>query len=254
MGEPMLSWRAYSEFARAVTRERRYVWTPEVHRFLEMVKSTAETRVSHLKRGAIVYRAAKGVDEHEDEANGTFSISGYGAARMLPRSDRATEGRANPLGIPVVYVATQPITAISEVRPWIGAQVSLATLRITRPLRVVDLSDNIGGRAMKLSYLFSELSDEEAQKALWAFIDEAFSRPVSRDDTDVALYAPTQILTELFRDAGYDGVSYRSQFGDAGKNLALFDLSAVKVVSCAPFEIQSVKIEARQTDNTWYRK
>ncbi|WET74117.1 RES family NAD+ phosphorylase [Rhizobium croatiense] len=252
--DPPLNWRAYSAFARAVTRERRYVWTPEVRQFLEIVKTTAESRAKQLQKGAIVYRAQKGVDEQEDEANGRIYISGYGAARMLPRNDRATEGRANPLGIPVLYVATQPITAISEVRPWIGAQVSLATLRVTRPLKIVDLGEGDGQQVIKLAYLFTEPSDAEALKATWAFIDEAFSRPVSREDADVALYAPTQILAELFREAGFDGVSYRSQFGDAGKNIALFDVSTVRVVSCAPFEVQAVKIEAAQIDNAWYRK
>ncbi|MGO6896398.1 RES family NAD+ phosphorylase [Rhizobium ruizarguesonis] len=249
-----LTWRAYSDFARAVTRERRYVWTQKVRQFLEIVKTTAESRAKQLPKGATVYRAQKGIDEDEDEDAGRIYLSGYGAERMLPRRDRATEGRANPLGIPVLYVATQPIIAISEVRPWVGAQVSLATLQTTRSLKVVNLSDGEGKRAMKLGYLFGELTPEEALKANWAFIDEAFSRPVSREDADVALYAPTQILAELFREAGFDGVSYRSQFGDAGNNMAFFDMSVVKVVSCAPYEVQSVKIEAAQIDNAWYRK
>lgn len=40
---------------------------------------------------------------------------------MKPLSNSASEGRANPKGIPYLYVATDKETAMSEVRPSLGA-------------------------------------------------------------------------------------------------------------------------------------
>ena len=69
---------------------------------------------------------------------------GYPAERMKPLPNAPTEGRVNPAGIPVLYMATNRRTAISEVRPWIGHSVSVAQFRIRRRLKAVDLSKEIG--------------------------------------------------------------------------------------------------------------
>ena len=57
------------------------------------------------------------------------------------------------------------------------------------------------------------LSPEVKEKAVWVEIDCAFSHPTTLSD-DAADYVPTQILAELFRDTGYDGIVYRSHFGE----------------------------------------
>jgi hypothetical protein len=69
----------------------------------------------------------------------------------------------------------------------------------------------------------------EVDDIVWAAIDGAFSQPVTSTD-DYADYAPTQILAELFRSEGYDGLAYKSAFGETGYNLALFDIdSAIQI-------------------------
>jgi RES domain-containing protein len=42
---------------------------------------------------------------------------------MKPIPKWQGEGRANPRGIPVLYLATHRETALAEVRPWIGAVI-----------------------------------------------------------------------------------------------------------------------------------
>jgi RES domain len=52
-----------------------------------------------------------------------------------------TEGFARmPKGIPCLYCATTPKTAMSETRPWIGEFVCVARFRTLRDLNVVDCS------------------------------------------------------------------------------------------------------------------
>ncbi|WP_222949781.1 RES family NAD+ phosphorylase [Providencia rettgeri] len=182
---------------------------------------------------------------------------GFRASRMKPLVDRAKEGRANPSGIPVLYIGTTVRTAISEVRPWVGANVSLATCKLLSPLRVLDLSLGHGKSSLSgsiFSYILGvkELTAQQKEKAVWTDIDNAFSTPVTRSD-DKANYAPTQILAELFRSAGYDAIAYKSHFGDEGYNIAIFDLDSVDVVSCAPYQVKTINIIAEQVNNAWYK-
>jgi hypothetical protein len=101
---------------------------------------------------------------------------------------------------------------------------------------------------------FIDQTDDEGN---WIDIDNAFSEPVTSTD-DRADYAPTQILAELFRSAGYEAIGYKSQFGDEGDkrgyNIAIFDPEAVEIVACAPYKVRSIKVEAEQNGNPWSRK
>ena len=72
-----------------------------------------------------------------------------------------------------------------------------------------------------------QLTGEERTLAVWRDIDRAFSEPVT-DSDDHADYATTQLIAELFRKNGFDGIAYRSALGQ-GHNVALFDLNAADV-------------------------
>jgi len=250
---------AYSEFAREVRHRRRYVWTPEATAFLETVKSTIHDRDRHLPPGRIFFRAQVGIDWREVLDEGGEAISedpvGFGTHRMSPRRNQATEGRANAAGVSVLYLASEAETAVSEVRPWIGSALSVAQFRIKRSLKVLDLSVRHGQLAVpNLKYLLGEEIPNAAVKedAIWIEIDNAFSRPVSRSD-DGGDYAPTQILAELFRDIGYDAIVYRSQFGELGFNLVLFDIDDAEIINCAPYEINAIKVDFQEIGNRWFK-
>lgn len=259
------TWDCYQQFARRARTANRYVRSDEDQAFLRTVLATIRNRDVELKAGTILFRAQKGVDRverHDDEGNWIGEeVWGFGAARMKPLVDRAREGRANSTGIPVLYVGSTLETAIAEVRPWVGAEISVARCRLVRPLRTLDLTVGHGRSALAGAVFQSlmggqPLSPAEKEEAVWIDIDNAFSRPVTASD-DRADYAPTQILAELFRSHGYDAIGYKSQFGDSedskGYNFAIFDLDAAEIVSCAPYRVDSIKITASQTDNAWFR-
>lgn len=254
-------WDSYSQFADYVRKTSRYILSKEQNVFLDTVLATIKGRDSELKEGSIFYRAQLGIDICDRTDNDGNWIGedmlGFRASRMKPLADRAKEGRANPSGIPVLYVGTTVKTAISEVRPWVGANVSLATCKLLSPLRVLDLSLGHGKSSLSgpiFSYILGgkEPTAQQKEKAVWTDIDNAFSTPVTRSD-DKADYAPTQILAELFRSAGYDAIAYKSHFGDEGYNIAIFDLDSVDVVSCAPYQVKTINIIAEQVKNAWYK-
>jgi RES domain-containing protein len=164
---------------------------------------------------------------------------------MKPRRRRTPEGRANPRGIPYLYLATHEATAVVEVRPWVGTLVSVAQLRTVRTLRVINFTTDEHRAVLYVT----EPDADERKRAVWQDIDGAFSRPVSASD-DVASYAPTQIMAEFFKQNGFDGVVYGSSLGP-GHNIAMFDLGAADVVNCALVEIAGLKLEYSESGNSY---
>jgi len=88
---------------------------------------------------------------------------------------------------------------------------------------------------------FGEPNPDKREKLVWTHINRAFSEPVTRSDK-VADYAPTQVLAEAFRSAGYDGIAYGSKLG-TGTTVAIFDFSAAKLDNCHLYSVHAVKME-----------
>jgi hypothetical protein len=132
------------------SRGQPYECITQVSRFLNAVIATSETRKTTLPAQTKLVRAQLGcqvltdTDEWADSPSGLadqdIKCRPYGKARMKPFSWKATEGRANPRGIPCLYLATHSHTAMSEVRPWKGGKITLATFEIVKDLTLVDCS------------------------------------------------------------------------------------------------------------------
>jgi hypothetical protein len=166
---------------------------------------------------------------------------------MKPLPDRATEGRANPKGIPYLYLSTSQETAIAEVRPWLDSLLSVAQFKTVRDLTLVDFCTPC---AKRTTYYFEEPGPEGRQKAVWSDIDRAFSEPVTSND-NVADYVPTQILAEFFKMKDFDGIAYRSALGE-GYNIALFDLTSADLINCSLYQITGVKFESNEVANPYF--
>ena len=257
------NWRSYQRFAQEVRHGRRYVWSPVARAFLDTVSATLHDRDVKVPKGLILYRAQQGIDyaDYTDESGtvieGVEPVA-FGPKRMKPLEMRAVEGRANAAGIPVLYLSLDEETAIAEVRPWLGSEVSVAQFKVLRDLRVIDLTRGHSKSSfgqMTFAQLLGEreTTSEEKEKAVWTDIDAAFSRPILAHG-DSAEYVPTQILTELFRSLDYEGLIYRSNFGEKGCNFALFDLNAAKAVNAAPYRVVGVTVSFDEFGNRWYSR
>jgi hypothetical protein len=255
------NWNSFHNFAQRVRHERRYATDAASRAFIATVMATAPQREFLLNKEVVLVRAQIGVTEKEIKDNDGDIVAlerwGYRAERMKPIVGEAREGRANPAGVAFLYLASDIETAVSEVRPWIRARVSVAYFRAQRDLRLVGLTIGREGQSGAI-YLLSGQSGgdkvvdaETKRRAVWTDIDSAFSRPVTRDENTVD-YVPTQILAEAFREHGYDGLVYRSNFGDPGYNVVLFDLEAAKAISCAPYEVKTIKVSFEQAGQDWY--
>lgn len=236
-----VSWRSYRLFAASVEEGWRYIRNSEQAEFLDALLATSTDRTEVLSVDHPLWRAQVGSDQVRRDEGTDVQLEEvpFPVERMKSRLLRAIEGRANPKGIPYLYVATDEETAIAEVRPWVGAQVSVALLRTGRELRIVNCARQ--AQSEITLYFGSEPPAYEREDAVWIDIDRAFSEPVTRDE-DVATYAPTQIIAEWFRRNGFDGVKYRSALGQ-GQNIAVFDPGVARVVKCWLVKTKRLKLQ-----------
>ncbi|WP_421882420.1 RES family NAD+ phosphorylase [Methylibium sp.] len=173
----------------------------------------------------------------------------FAPERMKPLKGAAHEGRVNPRGIPCLYTASNKETAVAEVRPWLGALVSVAQLTPARPLRLVNCGE---GHDSKFDVYFDEPAPEIREQAVWRAIGREFSKPVG-PDLAVAEYAPTQVLAEHFKKLGYDGVVYKSKLGP-GINLAFFDIDALEMQNVRLYPVKTVTVEIGEVENSYVIK
>ncbi|MBN2617462.1 MAG: RES family NAD+ phosphorylase [Spirochaetales bacterium] len=148
---------------------------------------------------------------------------------LAPPKKLVGNGRANPVGIPYLYTATDINTAISELRPHKGDFISVIELTVnTDNLDIADLST-----PRFTSYLFrlneDQLSELQSQIEFIKHLGEVLSQPVLPNKAELE-YLPTQFLCELIKSTNvgmsenkqFDGVMFKSSLGD-GKNIALFN-------------------------------
>lgn len=255
MGE-FQTWHDYFDFATFVKTKARHVMDAKAQSFLNVLLQTAERRKGRLHEGAVLWRAALGQEyslgDIRDENGILFDLikmpKPYPPERMKPLADRAQEGRVNPKGIPCLYLSDDRATAMTEVRPWIGSHISVATFTLIRELTFVDCSLDTK-RPEFMCVGGGEPDPANRERDVWWSINEAFSEPVERTD-DVADYAPTQVLAEVLRTSGTDAILYSSNLGD-GKNVAVFDVSAARLVRCDLHTVAGVKLTVCESRNSY---
>lgn len=158
-----------------------------------------------------------------------------------PPRKSASHGRANPAGIPYLYLGSDVETAISEIRPHTGQQVSVADFTTTNDLKLIDLrnprktfspfpiDDGDGLGQLRSDVTFLERLGEE------------LTRPVLPHAAAID-YIPSQYLCEFIKNCGYDGVIYKSSVG-SGMNLALFKTEKATIGAIKQYEVTRVSVD-----------
>lgn len=132
-----------------------------------------------------------------------------------PPSHLATAGRANSKMISYLYVASDEKTALYEVRPSIGQEVSIATIIIRKNLRIFDFCTS----AIPETFDFKEVEKYfMLQKLSSLFAEVNYG---SEEE-----YLPTQYICDYIRELGFDGIRFSSSLNPAGKAVVLFDTNA----------------------------
>ena len=166
----------------------------------------------------------------------------YSAAEMgAPPKRSASHGRANPAGIPYLYLGSSPEVAISEVRPHTGERACVADFTTPADLKLVDLRNP---RAMVSPFLLEDAADIGRMRNDLPFLERLgyeLTRPVLPLSAAID-YTPSQYLCEFIKHCGYKGVIYRSSVRDDGMNLALFDPRLAQCSEVAQYHVVRVDV------------
>ena len=213
--------------------------------------STNPERV--LSKGTVLFRCR--IIKDESQIGKEKGFYGYGAKdSFIPPSKLTKDFRANYRYIPYLYCANHPYIALIEVRPRLGACVSVATIQVNELIRVLDFT---------VQKTPSKMTD--AKKNLFADLSTLYSKPVT-DDDDVLDYIPTQYIAEYAKNLGYDGIAYRSSLTPElenqdtilYQNLDRYNVVVFNYKKCTPVKSNVVEvtlnsIECSQTDEDMSR-
>lgn len=158
-----------------------------------------------------------------------------------PPSNLTPSGRANPQGIPYLYLCQDESTTYYEVRALYLDRLTIGKFKVTRDLRILDFTT-----MLSLYYAYnnsnSTLAEEIAKQKILQLISKDLSKPLRRFDTELE-YVPTQYVCEYCKLNGVDGIRFNSSLHNGGINVVLFDSSSAECVKVTPREITSVTIQ-----------
>lgn len=142
-----------------------------------------------------------------------------------PPAHKATPGRCNFGGQPVLYAASTLETAVSEVRPGKHSSVAVAEFRLTKDGKVCDLLAK--PRPVSPFTDFKAYQREQRRRALAGTLGRMLAAPVRPGD-EPAEYLVTQVLCRMIFSKGFDGIRYHSSQDDGGVNFVFLDPEAAQ--------------------------
>lgn len=158
-----------------------------------------------------------------------------------PPNHLASHGRANPTGIPYLYLGSLADTAVAEVRPHTGEVACVAEFHLKQPITAVDLRNP---RKPVSPFLLSDASEIGQMRADLLFLEQLGSeltRPVLPRSAAID-YLPSQYLCEFIKKSNFDGVLYSSSVSN-GINLALFDPAKAVASEVSLYNVNRVSVE-----------
>jgi len=155
-----------------------------------------------------------------------------------PPAHLTSAGRANPKGIPYLYVATDEKTTLYETRATYLDYVTVGTFKSKEKLRIVRLR----GIGNKSPFPIENLETYVFYKSFLLELEKELSKPLRRYDSELD-YLPSQYLCEFIKSKGYDGVEYESSLNKGGINLAIFNDTKLEFIEKKLVEIKNIDIQ-----------
>lgn len=165
----------------------------------------------------------------------------YSSDQMLcPPKHLSTAGRANPSGIPYLYLSDNEETILYEIRASYLDEISIGTFTLKDNLeQLVYVSD-----FTESSTIFhpSKVNDKIKSSLLKQKISLDLSKPMRRYDLELD-YIPTQFICEFIKVfTGFQGIKFRSSLHPKGNNIVLFDQTLVECKSVEQIKVKKVQI------------
>jgi len=192
---------------------------------LILKKTFVWSKFEPLFRGRLHYR------ENQKE----FGLEDMGC----PNKISVPAGRANPQGIPYLYLSKNIDTVFYEVRATYLDDVSIGTFKVKdgKEIILVDFNEDAS--------VFSKVDaivEYAKSMLLKRSISMDLSKPIRRYDSEIE-YIPTQFICEYIRyisDAS--GIIFNSSLHNGGKNIVLFDQEKIECVKVELHRVTRVEI------------
>lgn len=139
-----------------------------------------------------------------------------------PPKSQTSSGRANPVGIPYLYVSANPTTTVHETRSSRHDFLTVGEFHLQEALQVISL------RQIKMIGPFEvqekgfELEEFISIRPFLIRLQNELSKPIRKQDAQLD-YLPTQYLCEYIKFMGFDAIEYDSAMHSDGYNLAIFN-------------------------------
>lgn len=134
--------------------------------------------------------------------------------------EKSGHGRMNPAGISYIYLSDSPETCASELNVKHGSTIWAGKFKITKELRLVDLSRIPD---IEIGSIFDPNYDHNKYwaKGFFEEFTSEISQPIQRKEFPLE-YIPTQLLSEFIRIKGFDGLKYESSQRPGSYNYTFF--------------------------------
>jgi len=172
---------------------------------------------------------------HKNAGDIAFKVDEMGS----PLKEKAASGRANPLGIPYLYLCKSIDTTFYEIRATFLDEISIGkfVIMFDHEIVLVDFTEEVS--AFKN---MGTLMEYAKSRLLKKYISYDLSKPLRRYDSELE-YIPTQFICEFIRYiTGTDGIIFNSSLHQGGKNIVLFEQEKVVCVSVEKHQVTNVHI------------
>jgi hypothetical protein len=175
-----------------------------------------------------------------------------------PPASKARAGRMNADGVVIFYGATDQDTSLAEMRPPLGGDSAVITLRTTKTLRMLDfkrLQNAYGGEP--LSYFQPDFTEQVEKNAFRRRLHKLISRPVTpgRESDYLITQTMAEYLAHIHREP-FDGVLFESVQRAESTNVVLFtglDFKGDLDANSFPLEYVDGSIKVFSTEMVEYR-
>lgn len=160
---------------------------------------------------------------------------------MCPDPKLTKGGRANPSGIPFLYLSDNEKTVLYEVRASYLDELSIGEFHLKQEynkVKIVDFTEDT------LLFQPGRVNATIKARLLRDKISRELSKPMRRYDTDIE-YIPTQFICEFIKIfTGASGIRFNSSLHPIGNNIVMFDQQKMECTNVQLKKINKVDLES----------
>lgn len=210
--------------------ERRYI--PDIDRLEELGWDGFFQSQSQIDTSSVFYRARV----HEE----LMAIPIDKASMYCPPSNRASAGRANPIGIPYLYLSDNEVTVLHEVRALYHDEVTIGSFKLRSEYSSILIADFTEPQSL---YTDKDVSKKIKSTLLKKIVSKDLSEPIRRFDSGLD-YIPTQFICEYIKViTAVRGIKFRSSLHNSGMNFVIFDQNLMECTQTKKVTITQVEFK-----------